>query len=230
MTYIPNSGGVSTTVLASAVADDGTFTIGYPTGFTQGSFTAGLSDYGVSQIILNDNDVWLEGDAPTADPKRGFEFSFGASSVTVTNRTGTTLAAGTEVSIFFAQRNGNNVLVLSLPITLAGVTGAGDVYTGLRPGVDGYVEDLTFFVTTAVTTGSKAASLNAEIDGTNVTGGVVALTSANCTPIGASVAGSQITAANRVTKASKLDIESSSVTAFSEGAGVLMVRIRLDTL
>lgn len=229
MTYIPNSGGVIDAVLGTAVADDGTFTIAYPSGKVQGDYTSGLAKYGESYVILDDNDKWFEGDDPTGDPKKGFEFSFGASNVTVTNRTGASLPAGTKVSIFFNQVDGNNVLILALPMTLAKLAN-GDIYTGIRPGVDGYVENMEFFVTDPATTGSKLASLNAEIDGTNVTGGVVALTSANCTPLGVQVAGSQITGANRITKKSKLDIEASSVTAFVEGAGVLLVRIRLDTL
>ena len=110
----------------------------------------------------------------------------------------------------------------SIPITLAGVTAA-DVLTGLLPGHRGRIASVEFFITTVVTTGSKAATLGLEIDGTNVTGGAVALTSANCTPLGARVAGSAITAANLFEADDPIDIEASAVTAFSEGAGVLVI-------
>lgn len=115
--------------------------------------------------------------------------------------------------------------VLSLPITLAGVTAA-DVLTTFTPGHKGKITAVAFAVTTPVTTAAKAASLNLEIGTTNLTGGVVALTSANCTPLGAVVAGSAITAANEFTATDTISVEAASVTAFSEGAGVLFITIQ----
>ena len=53
-------------------------------------------------------------------------------------------------------------------------------------------------------------------------GGVLALTTANCTA-GAKVAGSAITALNTFTPTSKFDLTLSSVTAFVEGSGVVLV-------
>lgn len=112
--------------------------------------------------------------------------------------------------------------VISLPIALAGVTAA-DVLTTLTPGFAGTITKLEFAVTTAVTTGAKAATLNAEIGTTNLTGGAVALTSANCTPLGAVISGSAITGNNTFGASDTISIEASSVTAFSEGAGVLFI-------
>jgi len=73
------------------------------------------------------------------------------------------------------------------------------------------------------TTADKAATLNAEIETTNLSGGVLALTSANCTPKGAQVAGTEITGNNAFTATQKISIEASSVTAFAEGAIWLMI-------
>lgn len=115
--------------------------------------------------------------------------------------------------------------VVSIPITLANITGAGDVVTTWTPGFAGRIEALNFVVTTAVTTAAKLATLNAEIGTTNVTGGLVALTSANCTPLGAVVAGTAVTAANSFGAADTVSIEAASVTAFSEGAGVLLITV-----
>ncbi len=115
-------------------------------------------------------------------------------------------------------------IIVSLPITLAGVTAA-DVLTDYVPGFFGRVKKLEFAVTVPVTTGAKLASLNAEIGSTNVTGGVVALTSANCTPLGARVAMSAITAAAAFTPTDTLSIKAASVTAFAEGAGVLLITL-----
>jgi|APThiThiocy_ev2_2_1041544.scaffolds.fasta_scaffold02787_9 hypothetical protein len=222
MTYLPRNGAVAEVVLGSLVADSGTVTVAYPSGFSQLSFNAGLEDYGQSYVVLNENDKVAQGSP-------GVNFTYGSSDITITNNTGASWAAGTKVRAFFAQRRGNNVMLLTIPIDLASVA-VGDVVTDIRPGVDGYIENVEFVAGKAVTTGSKLATLNLEIDTTNVTGGLVALTSAALTPKGARVAGSQITGANRLVKESKLSVEASAVTAFTEGDGFLLIRIRLDTL
>lgn len=118
------------------------------------------------------------------------------------------------------------VEILSFPINLASITGAGDVVTNYTPGFAGEILSVDFVVTVAVTTGSKAADLNLEIGTTNVTGGVVALTSALATPVGKVIAGSAVTAANVFTATDTISVEAANVTAFSEGAGVLQVRVR----
>lgn len=115
------------------------------------------------------------------------------------------------------------ISVIALPVNLASITGAGDVLTTFTPGFAGRIRKIDFAVTVPVTTAAKAASLNAEIGTTNLTGGVVALTSANCTPLGAVVAGSAITAANVFGATDTISIEAASVTAFAEGAGVLLI-------
>lgn len=72
----------------------------------------------------------------------------------------------------------------------------------------------------AVTTGAKAATATVQISGTAVTGGVISLTSANCTPSGALVASTAITALNSTfTPGSTLEVAISGVTAFAEGDG-----------
>ena len=113
---------------------------------------------------------------------------------------------------------------LDLPVTLAGVTAA-DVMTTLTPGFNGWVKSVEAIVTTAATTAAKAASFNLEIGTTNLTGGVVALTSANATPLGAIVASTAITAGNSFTATDTLSVEAASVTAFVEGAIVLRVTL-----
>lgn len=118
--------------------------------------------------------------------------------------------------------------IISFPIALAGITAAGDVVSNYPVGFKGRVLSLNFAVQTVVTTAAKAASLNAEIGVTNITGGVVALTSANCTPAGALVAGSAVTALNAFAKTDVLSIEAASVTAFAEGSGVLLVSLVND--
>ena len=210
----------ATTVLASAVVDDGTFNVNYPSGYTQASFLAGLAGTG-HVMIVNGNDKWTY-----TDP--GFSLVFDTSYITITNLTGATLAAGSEILFQFDMKDGNGRIPFVIPLPpLAGITAA-DIVTEMRPGIDGYVEHVEFVTTVAVTTASKAANLNLEIDTTNLTGGVVALTSAGITPKGKVIAGSEITANNRLTRESKLSVEASSVTAFVEGEGYLVVYIRPD--
>lgn len=138
------------------------------------------------------------------------------------------ISSGVAIVAFDATTAKNSLRraysVLSIPIVLATVT-AGDVLTTFTPGFAGRIEKVDFAVTTAVTTGSKLATLNLEIGTTNLTGGAVALTSANCTPLGAVVAGSAVTAANSFGATDTISVEGASVTAFAEGAGVLLVTV-----
>ena len=101
----------------------------------------------------------------------------------------------------------------------------GDILTNWTSGFAGTIHKASFVVTDPATTAAKAAALNLEIGSTNVTGGVVSLTSANCTPLGAVVDGTAITAANTFGASDTISVEASGVTAFVEGAGVLLVVI-----
>lgn len=214
---VPNFGVVET-ILASAVADDGTFTVSYPTGFSQKSFARGLN-LGTAVMFVNGNDRWTE-----ADP--GFSLSYDASLITVTNLTGASLAAGSRIKLQFNVKAGNDIEIVSLPINLASITTAGDVVTEFQPGFAGTIESVSFLVNAPVTTASKAATLNLEIGTTNLTGGVVSLTSAAATPMGKVITGTDVTGGNTFTAADVVSVEASSVTAFSEGSGTLLVRLR----
>lgn len=92
-----------THTLASAVADDATFTTSYPAGFNRAS----LRDTTGGKLSINDQD-WTQGSDP------GVLFSFGASTITVTNKTGAAFAAGDEVILSFGRtdRNGSYNLTI----------------------------------------------------------------------------------------------------------------------
>lgn len=206
------------TVLTADVAHSGTFTVGYPSGFAQGDFDnnlAGASNY----VHIDDNDRWAQADSKMS-------VSFGASLITVTNSSNVTWRAGQRVKLHVDIRDGNNVEVLTWSVPLAAITGNIDVLTDARPGIDGTIEHFEAHVMTAVTTGSRLATLTPFIDGVTVTGGALALTSANATPLGKVVAASAITGANRMTRKSKLSIKATGVTAFAEGLVTLMMRVR----
>lgn len=125
--------------------------------------------------------------------------------------------------------NGGGTDVLRFPVNLASITGSGDVWSNEPLTRGGVILSTYFNVTVPATTGSKLATLNLEINTTNLTGGEVALTSANCTPLGAIVAGAAVTGANTFSAGDTLSIESSGVTAFVEGAGVLSVVVQYNT-
>lgn len=76
------------TILGSAVATSGTFTVAYPTGFTAGNFKNGKRQ--------KMNALGASFEAP-----KGFTVVFGAVSATITYLGTTTLPAGTEVYVEF---------------------------------------------------------------------------------------------------------------------------------
>lgn len=221
MPYVPNIGASVSLVLASAVANGGTFTVGYPTGFSQESFINGLEKPNSAYIVVNKNDKF---NAYGASGAR-FNLSYGSSNVTVTNNLGYSLPAGTVIDAFFDMQDDTSVVVLAFPVELADVSNA-DVVTDFKPGVSGVLEDVTWVQRTPVTTAAKLATITPYIDGAAPTGGVLALTSAACTPLGKKIAASQITAGGAISQNSKLTFTASAVTAFVEGRGTIYARIR----
>ena len=151
------------------------------------------------------------GAAVTAQPS-----GVGQSALTdsTTGTASTTLAAGVDVQ------------VISIPVNLAAVTTAQDVLTTYTPGFAFKILSTDFAVTEPATTGSKLLTLTAKISGTATTGGAVALTSSNCGTLGAVVAGSSVTAANTGSSSATVSISATSVTAFLEGRGVVLLRVQ----
>jgi hypothetical protein len=85
---------------------------------------------------------------------------------------------------------------------------------------------VNFISEKAVTTAAKAVTLTPAITGVAVTGGVLALTSANCTPTGHIVAASTITGLNTGSATDTLTLTSSANTVFIEGTGWIVFRIQ----
>lgn len=133
------------------------------------------------------------------------------------------VSSGVAVVAFDADAQ-EGTYVIALPIVLATVAD-GDVLTTFTPGHAGRIKKIDFAVTNEVTTAAKLTTLNAEIGTTNLTGGTVALTSANCATLGAVVAGAAITGAAGFSATDTISIEAASTTAFVEGEGVLLITI-----
>lgn len=205
------------TTLAADVTNSSTFTIAYPTGFTQGSFTGGNAQ--AAYMVVNKNNRYAAVDSKMS-------VTFGSTTITVTNSTGQTLTAGSEVLVNIGVNHGPAILI-QVPATLVSIGGAVDVVTAMSPGLDGVLEYIEFVTTAPVTTAAKLATVSPFINAVAVTGGAVALTSAAVTPLGKVVVGSAITANNVITYKDTLSLKATAVTAFAEGAGFFNIRIRL---
>jgi hypothetical protein len=205
-------------VIAADVANNGAFTVSYPSGDNQQDYDTGLAP-GTCAIILNGSDKYTSASTQVS-------FSAGSSNITVTNTSGVTWPAGTAFSLIIDKVDGNNVVYVGIPVNLASIAAGALLNPGLRPGVDGTIEYMEVYVQTPATTAAKAATINPTIDGVDVTGGTAALTSANMTPAGVSVAAAAITGANTISRHSKLGLKAASVTAFVEGVAKVFIRIR----
>jgi hypothetical protein len=100
--------------LTADVANAGTFTAAYPSGSVQADFLAPNVNTADEVMIVNDNDRW---DGTKVD------FAYGASLVTVTNNTGTTLKAGSKVQLQLAKATGISYFGPKAP-TFAALTAA----------------------------------------------------------------------------------------------------------
>lgn len=129
-----------------------------------------------------------------------------------------------EIIEAVASTDSPAAMVLSFPVTLSSVSAA-DIVTAWTPSFAGTITALDFIQGVPVTTAAKAASVTSKINSTATTGGVVALTSAACTPLGKLIAGSAITALNSFAVGDTISITASAVTAFVEGTGVFLLTI-----
>jgi hypothetical protein len=119
---------------------------------------------------------------------------------------------------------GGATAVLEIPVALSGL--ANSQVLNVDAPFDGKIISINYRVITPVTTSAKAATLTGEIAGTATTGGVIGLTSANCTPAGALVSGSAVTGANTFTSGQAIGVTVSAVTTFVEGVGMIEITVQ----
>lgn len=117
------------------------------------------------------------------------------------------------------------VVDLVFPINLAGVTAA-DVLTNFTPGFAGDIVGFKFVTNVPATTGSKLATFNLEVNATDVTGGVIALTTVLANTLGKITDATAITGNATFDDDDTISIEATSVTAFSEGQGSFHIMCR----
>lgn len=204
--------------MTADVANNGTFTVGYPGSTSQQDFDTGLGSVG-GVAIVNDSDRWTVSGGQLS-------FAFGASLITVTNTSGVTWKANSKVSLEIDQQGGNGGELVQIPVLLANIANGAMFNPGFRFGVAGTLEYYEAYVKQAATTAAKLATIQPTINGVAVTGGALALTSANCTPAGVILPAPLITGANAIAAASKIGFIASGVTAFVEGEIVISMRLR----
>lgn len=114
-------------------------------------------------------------------------------------------------------------------LELATITDAAQLH--ITPGHKGRLTKVTWVTHVPATTASKLSTLTPSIDGTNVTGGVLALTTVAANTRDKELAGTAVTAANSFTSTGKITVTGSSTTAFAEGSGwVILELVNDDTL
>lgn len=92
-----------THTIASAVADDATFTTAYPSGYTQDTLQGTTG----GQMSIA-GDTFAQGSDP------GVLFAFGATLITVTNKSGVSFAAGAEATLSFGRTDPNGTYNVSI--------------------------------------------------------------------------------------------------------------------
>lgn len=199
---------------SAAVDTDETMEFTYPSGNASRYAKSG------EKLVISGLQNILDAGAST------FTLSYGASSVTVTYKASTSIPAGTKVAIQLPLTPKVGIVKVPFFVNLSAITGAGDVVTSYVPGFNFKILALDWVQANPVTTAAKAASLNAEIGATDVTGGVIALTSAAATPLGKVINGTAVTGANTGDADDAISIEASSVTAFSEGSGTIVLTLQ----
>lgn len=146
----------------------------------------------------------------------------GASLVAIEDSAGLITAAQVEAALAEIVKKANAGLAAPMTFEVTNATLANaDVVARFTPGFAGKIRKITAFVRTAASTANKAATLTPYIGGVTVTGGALALTTANCSTKGAKIDGSAITAANSFTSTDEITVVVSGVTTFVEGATVI---------
>ena len=91
--------------LGTVVADDGTVTVAYPAGTDQDQLDGTTG----GKVMVGQDGPYLDGVANNVD------LTFGASVITITNRTGAAWPAGTEITASFGETDINGSYNLTNP-------------------------------------------------------------------------------------------------------------------
>lgn len=178
---------------------------------------------GVAKVICGG--TVTRGDRLSVDGNGAFVTASGAGMVC-----GVALQSGTSGALISMLIDKRPLSRQSFAFTvgLATIANAQDIVTSFPlPGV-GRIVGFHYVADVATTTAGDGMNLNLEIGTTNLTGGVLGLTSANTDAIGEVVSASAITANNVYAAGALLSIEAASgAGTFAEGSGTLIVEVEL---
>lgn len=82
--------------LAAAVANAGTVTVPYPTGWTQAALIGSTGGF----VTVNNNDVYLQQPSGVR-----VNFTFNSTDITITNNTGVAWAIGSDLNVSYGRSN-----------------------------------------------------------------------------------------------------------------------------
>ena len=140
-----------------------------------------------------------------------------------------TAATDQDVTLYtpaeFAAANSGGIYNMTWQFDLVDIAD-GDLVTDLIIGHKFEIVESYFVVTEAATTASKLTTISMDIGAVAVTNGAHALTSANCTPAGVKVQNTGALSVNTGSATDTLTVKAASTTAFAEGKGSLVIRIR----
>ncbi len=181
-----------------------------------------IVESGIAKVIAGGTVV--RGDRLSVDANGAFVAASGSGSIC-----GVALESAASGAIFsmLLEKKPVSRVVLPFQVSLAAIP-AGDVVTSFPLPGSGRIVGFRYVPTVVTTTASDGMDLNLEIGTTNLTGGVLGLTSANTNTLGVVVSSTAITANNTYAPGALLSIEGATgAGAFAEGSGTLHVEIEL---
>lgn len=177
---------------------------------------------GIAKVILGGTVV--RGDRLSVNSAGAFVAAGGAGAIA-----GVALESGASGNIIsmLIEKKPLSFVQLAFPVALAAIP-AGDVVTSYPLPGAGRITGFRYVPSVVTTTTGDGMNLNLEIGTTNLTGGVLGLTSANTNTLGVVVDATAITAGNTYAPGALLSIEGATgAGAFAEGSGSLIVDVEL---
>lgn len=120
-------------------------------------------------------------------------------------------------------------IYLPIAVQLADLTGTNKIIDAYVPGFAGRIAAVDFWCVKVPTTSGKTVTITPTIGSVAVTGGVLVI-AATYPTAGAKVAGTAITALNSFLSTDSITLTLSSVTAFVEGDGTILLTLINDDL
>ena len=182
-------------------------------------FKAGIVDLTITGVAVTDVGRYVY-----ASDDGTFTLTQGANSyIGKVQRFVATNTASVEFAAYPAGNTTNKIWrTWSFFIDLPELTDA-DIVTSFTTPHAGVIEKVSFVTHDPAADPAKLSTLNLEIGTVDVTGGVLALTTAKCDTLGKIVAGTTVTAANVFAAGALISVEAASTTTFTEGNGTLVI-------